>query len=1363
MLSTQCPERKTISDFLQGTLDAEESDPVIAHLDQCQHCEAVAEELEVQSDWLLRHVRAAGRDDTSTAVPEWLSAVRDAVADADVTSDASTEPVDVVQPPLQLGAYEIQSVLGRGGMGTVYRAIHARLRSEVALKIVNLVGSESEVRFEREMRTVAALDHPTIIRATDAGTANGYTYLAMERIVGADLGRVLRQFGPLGIADACEIARQVALGLDSAHNRGVVHRDVKPSNIMLTVDGQVKILDFGLATAHAEVTQASFATSMGRLLGTLDYLAPEQTETQNVDHRADVYSLGATLFALLTGRPPLGRASDASVIQHLQRLATSEAPRIKTLRDEIPEDLADLIQRMLSRDLEDRPPTADDVALALEPYTRSANLTGLMQDIALPLDEPLSEDEARGDDLAANDDVESATDMGAPPRSWFRNSVVAVILGLVLLVGGGLSGIIFYLGTGEGTLRVESNVDDIKIRVRRENEQKGKTIEVRQTPDGIQLRAGVYRIDVVGKADDVEISTNRIRVMRNEEVVLLVTREIGKGAPGRATPGGKNGALDRGKAEPPQVPKSGEPQTLMDRLVFGSGADATWKGQSATQWLRVFRTELEAERQAEASDALIALSSRLEDDVAGLLLLEVADPLANGIVNNDPMRIAPLVLTQKRLWVVDRGAAGTLSSYFQRALKPNMPLIQLSEKLAALSPEVLVTLLKETRGEGAENRRAVVLHAILSLALRGQGDAAQEKAFRDALKDERSAADEPSVADLVFDVLDLSSTPDMKRYLASRPKTVESYKSVLATVLAFRLLEDVFPPEDIHAHIGFAIRDQQGRQAEPIFEWAQTELGARTPTWVNGVVDPVLEFLNREVDAAVFASELGDNRGNETISLAIELAGSEALTAENQQKIVAWCDRCLDQLVEFRDSAELPAGTNVAQTYSTIGSQFEHIAIVRIVLSGSIPPTLKQEPTGNSQVRKWLVEFDSRLSDVQLWDTRDKKLSAIQSWYPLQTTASCLGIALDGVPGKGKERAPRTPSSLGINHQFVTQVAVMSELAGISRDADELIQRSWSRAEPNRETLQVDFGHPKDAEFLKSWRGLYSERDALNPLLLSIAEKTNDDMLRLISLMATTPRADISPFADRILNAATLQSKIWAIRFLVQRDLLKGREAKTVEILAAPGFEFNPEYSRINTRFHSDYFMSRVVMLNEFKAELVRPHVSLLIDVLSGEMPERIITTIDLQGQRKSTTKGRAILQIVNRFPDVIAQNRMAVEEHYLFYQQHRGQLAKSASGRRLVEELDKLGDSLAQTGPKLNASVTARVDSARVGISIGADDGVTIGQAFEIYRDGLRIGSIRIASQTPDSAFADIVEGAAEIKVGDVVLCVGAKPPKLE
>lgn len=217
------------------------------------------------------------------------------------------------------GPYRVESVLGRGGMGTVYLATHARLERKVALKVIApslAEDGEFRDRFLRESRLVASIDHPHVIPVYDADEMDGVLFLAMRYVSGPSLRAMLRADGILSMGESVRIGEQVGGALDAAHRAGVVHRDVKPANILLAEpDRHAYLCDFGLARR----TTAEGATRTGSFLGTADYSAPEQVEGLPVDGRADVYALGGVLFHCLTGRPPFARDSEFATLRaHLE-------------------------------------------------------------------------------------------------------------------------------------------------------------------------------------------------------------------------------------------------------------------------------------------------------------------------------------------------------------------------------------------------------------------------------------------------------------------------------------------------------------------------------------------------------------------------------------------------------------------------------------------------------------------------------------------------------------------------------------------------------------------------------------------------------------------------------------------------------------------------------------------------------------------------------------------------------------------------------------------------------------------------------------------------------------------------------------
>src|SRR5262249_32836498 len=215
-------------------------------------------------------------------------------------------PADLSNHP----TYEVLQLLGQGGMGAVYKARHKVMDRVVALKVINatLLGSNSSVeRFHREVKAAAKLHHPNIVTAHDAGQAGNTHFLVMEFVEGTDLGKYVAQKGPLPVAHACHFIRQAALGLQHAHEHGMVHRDIKPSNLMLTAKGVVKVMDFGLARLTQEGAGSAGLTGENVVMGTADYIAPEQAQdAHKADIRADIYSLGCALYHLLAGRPPFG-------------------------------------------------------------------------------------------------------------------------------------------------------------------------------------------------------------------------------------------------------------------------------------------------------------------------------------------------------------------------------------------------------------------------------------------------------------------------------------------------------------------------------------------------------------------------------------------------------------------------------------------------------------------------------------------------------------------------------------------------------------------------------------------------------------------------------------------------------------------------------------------------------------------------------------------------------------------------------------------------------------------------------------------------------------------------------------------------
>ncbi len=272
---------------------------------------------------------------------------------------------------LTIGPYRILDLVGEGGMGRVFRALHTRLGREVALKVIRrekLANPLTVRRFRQEIQAVAHMSHPNVVLAFDADEAGGDHYLAMEFVDGIDLTKLVRERGPMAIPVACDYVRQAALGLHHAYERGLVHRDVKPSNIMVSKTGQVKVLDLGLAMLNEAPRgeEATRVTQEGFVIGTPDFLAPEQAQNPlNVDTRADVYALGATLFYLLTGKVPY---EGSNPTEKLMKHVSDPPPKLLKYLPTAPPQLEQLIEWMMAKDPKARPQTPRQAADALAAF-----------------------------------------------------------------------------------------------------------------------------------------------------------------------------------------------------------------------------------------------------------------------------------------------------------------------------------------------------------------------------------------------------------------------------------------------------------------------------------------------------------------------------------------------------------------------------------------------------------------------------------------------------------------------------------------------------------------------------------------------------------------------------------------------------------------------------------------------------------------------------------------------------------------------------------------------------------------------------------------------------------------------------------
>ncbi len=267
--------------------------------------------------------------------------------------------------------YVVLDCIGRGANSVVYKARHTLMANRyVALKTIDtqkLHVDDAVARFRREIKIVAGLDHPNLVRAYDVVRTRTQTYLVLEYVPGQDLGNVVKQRGPLPVGEAVDYAVQAARGLGYAHQCGVVHRDLKPANLLLTPKGVVKLTDLGLARLPSN---DDGLTMRGRSLGTPEFMAPEQAEdASKADYRSDLFALGSTLFHLLTGELPV---RGSNYLHTLQQLLLVPPRPLLQVRPDVPPALAAIVDRLRAREPAERPASAAEVIPLLEPFARSA-------------------------------------------------------------------------------------------------------------------------------------------------------------------------------------------------------------------------------------------------------------------------------------------------------------------------------------------------------------------------------------------------------------------------------------------------------------------------------------------------------------------------------------------------------------------------------------------------------------------------------------------------------------------------------------------------------------------------------------------------------------------------------------------------------------------------------------------------------------------------------------------------------------------------------------------------------------------------------------------------------------------------------
>jgi uncharacterized protein (TIGR03067 family) len=381
MIAT-CPEPDLLRDYSNGRVPEDQSDELTAHLRDCPSCQHWLSETKDLDDSLVGQLRHSTVDDSFDQEPHCQSAMARALGALAV--DSQTADADEVSLPSSIGDYEIVRRIGRGGMGNVYLAQHTKLDRTVAVKVLashRLSDPRMHDRFEKEMRAVGSLSHPNIVTAHDARDVDGVALLVTEWIDGLNLKDILDRVGPMKVADASEIGVRIASALSYISSASLIHRDLKPSNVMINRDGEVKLLDLGLARLRAGDGEGEHdATATGQALGTADYVAPEQiNDARDVDIRADMYGLGCTLYKLLSGRAPFEGDRYPTSFAKLTAHVSDQPVSLRALVPNVPAAVSYLVDQLLAKSPDDRPASPDRIAATLRKHASGADLTSLVQ------------------------------------------------------------------------------------------------------------------------------------------------------------------------------------------------------------------------------------------------------------------------------------------------------------------------------------------------------------------------------------------------------------------------------------------------------------------------------------------------------------------------------------------------------------------------------------------------------------------------------------------------------------------------------------------------------------------------------------------------------------------------------------------------------------------------------------------------------------------------------------------------------------------------------------------------------------------------------------------------------------------------
>jgi hypothetical protein len=582
-----CPDPARWRRLLEADLPEGEQSALAAHLETCPGCQRTLEGLAAgHAAWFAaaRHLVGAPADEGPALrrVLADLASGAGEPATADGTDPDAGPALDFLGPSEKpghlgrLGHYEVHEVVGRGGMGLVLKAFDERLHRVVAIKVMapQLAScATARRRFVREARAAAAVRNEHVVGIHAVEETDGLPYLVMEYVAGTSLQQRLDRTGPLELHEVLRIGMQTAAGLAAAHAQGLIHRDVKPANILLENGVErVKLTDFGLARAAADAS----VSQSGVVAGTPQYMAPEQARGEPVDHRADLFSLGSVLYAMCTGRPPFQADTALGV---LRRVAEATPRPIRESNPNVPGWLADVVARLHAKNPADRYQSAAEVANVLGHYLASGGR------------EPPDDGKQSG---GSRPPLAGSRPRLARVLRWAAAAAVLLALaGLGVTETTGVTHVVpavVRVVQGDGSLVVE--VDDPQVKVSVEGD--GGLVITGAGPQEVRLRPGNYRLRA--SKDGHTVREELVTVLRGDRQVVRVTRESGGPAAPAAPPA----------AGPRFVGHTGPVRCLAfaagGRLALSGGDDRTVR-------LWEVATGVERHRFAGHTDAVTAVAS----------------------------------------------------------------------------------------------------------------------------------------------------------------------------------------------------------------------------------------------------------------------------------------------------------------------------------------------------------------------------------------------------------------------------------------------------------------------------------------------------------------------------------------------------------------------------------------------------------------------------------------------------------------------------------------------------------------------------------------------------------------------------------